>query len=77
MHHGSLWRSILHHNATKDSVEVGSNMVYSLIHHFGGKAGRKRKVTIPARPFLGVSEQEKAKIENYVKAWIQELLAAK
>ena len=29
-------------------------MRYAAIHQFGGKAGRGRKVTIPARPFLPV-----------------------
>lgn len=33
-------------------VEVGSNIVYAAIHQLGGKAGRGRKVTLPARPFL-------------------------
>ena len=33
-------------------VEVGSNMVYAAIHQLGGKAGRNKSVTLPARPFL-------------------------
>jgi len=40
-----------------DSVEVGSNRVYAAIHQFGGKAGRGRKVTIPARPYLVVQQE--------------------
>ncbi len=35
-----------------EAVEVGSPLIYAAIHQFGGKAGRVRKVSIPARPFL-------------------------
>ncbi|MGO1073218.1 phage virion morphogenesis protein [Lysobacter sp. CA199] len=33
---------------------VGSNKVYAAIQQLGGQAGRNRKVTIPARPYLPV-----------------------
>ena len=33
-------------------VEAGTAVVYAPIHEFGGKAGRNRSVTIPARPFF-------------------------
>lgn len=39
-------------SASRDEVSVGSNMVYAAIHQLGGKAGRGRKVTLPARPYL-------------------------
>ena len=35
--------------ATRDYVEIGSNLAYAAIHQFGGQAGRVR---IPARPWL-------------------------
>ena len=42
-------------------VEIGSALIYSAIHHFGGQAGRGKKIKIIARPILGVSaSQEKA-----------------
>ena len=37
---------------TNDTAVVGTNEPYAAIHQFGGKAGRGRKTTIPARPFL-------------------------
>lgn len=40
----------------RDYARVGTNVVYAPIHQFGGKAGRGRKVTIPARPFLPVGK---------------------
>lgn len=45
----------LHYQAGRDSVTVGSPMAYAAIHQFGGKAGRGKKVTIQARPFLPVT----------------------
>ena len=38
-------------NASRDNVTVGTNLPYAAIHQFGGRAGRKRSVTLPARPF--------------------------
>lgn len=48
------------------TVRVGSNMIYAAIHQFGGKAGRGRKVTIPARPYMGLSDQDRDDIEMLV-----------
>ncbi len=42
-------------NATANEVSVGTNLIYAAIHQFGGKAGKNRGVTIPARPYLPVS----------------------
>lgn len=41
-----------------NTCEVGSNRVYAAIHHFGGNAGRGRKVKIPARPILVVQDED-------------------
>ncbi|MBF0309471.1 MAG: phage virion morphogenesis protein [Magnetococcales bacterium] len=37
---------------------VGTNKIYAAIHQFGGQAGRGHKVTIPARPFLRLGEDD-------------------
>ncbi|MDR2561898.1 MAG: phage virion morphogenesis protein [Holophagales bacterium] len=71
----SLYKAIMPGNATKDHVEVGSSLAYALIHQFGGKAGKGRKVTIPARPYIGLSAQEKANLEQDVADWIRAKLA--
>lgn len=39
----------------RSTAMVGTNKVYGAIHQFGGQAGRGRKVTIVARPFLPVT----------------------
>lgn len=45
-----------HVRADANSVTVGNSMIYAAIHQFGGQAGRGRKVSIPARPFLPIRE---------------------
>ena len=57
---GHLKRSIQSHSdLNKKAVSVGSNLHYAAIHQFGGKAGRGHKTTIPARPFLPISADDK------------------
>jgi phage virion morphogenesis protein len=50
-----------------EGVAVGSNLPYATIHQYGGKAGRGRKVTIPARPYLGVSEADEDEILGLIE----------
>ena len=38
-----------------DFARIGSNKKYAAIHHLGGQAGKGKKVTIPARPYLPVN----------------------
>jgi phage virion morphogenesis protein len=45
---GSLAQSVTRHSDAT-SATVGTNKNYAAIQHFGGQAGRSRKVTIPAR----------------------------
>lgn len=48
----------LHDNLTTQSghtfARIGSNLKYAAVHHLGGKAGRGRKLTLPARPYLPI-----------------------
>ena len=50
----------------ENGAQVGTNIVYGRIHHFGGTAGRCRRVEIPARPWLTISDDTKKKIANLV-----------
>ncbi len=52
---GELRRQFTY-KATGNSVTVINTMGYAAIQQFGGKAGRGKKVTIPARPFLPVRQ---------------------
>lgn len=44
--------------ADSTGVTVGTNKVYAGIQNFGGQAGRGHKVTIPARPFVVVQDED-------------------
>ncbi len=53
------------------SAIIGSNLPYAAIHQKGGKAGRNKKVSIPARPYLQLTNEDFDEIldvaENYLK----------
>ena len=54
-------RDTIRHQTTADTLEVGTDRVYGATHQFGDKARN-----IPARPFLGLSEEDKQKLERIV-----------
>jgi phage virion morphogenesis protein len=82
---GHLADSINHDVINGNTVIVGTNKEYAAIHQFGGVIRPKtakalnvggravKKVTIPARPFLGVSNQDK---ENILDAVLDHMAAA-
>jgi len=51
-------RGSIGYEASPDQVVVGSNLVYARIHQLGGKTGRGHAVTMPERPYLGISEDD-------------------
>lgn len=69
------------------SLEVGTNVVYGGIHQFGGiirpKKGRalavpgvgfRSSVTMPARPYLGISADDETEIKDMTEAWLRKLV---
>lgn len=64
---GTLIDSV-HYMVRGDAVEVGSGMVYAAIHHFGGAEAGKPE--IPARPWLGVSEDDGREIDEVLGDWL-------
>ncbi len=92
-------RASITHRASRDAVEVGTNVVYAAIHQFGGKTGprtirpkRKKALywpgaahpvarvdhpgsTIPARPFLGLDEDDRRSILKIVSRAIERAVA--
>lgn len=60
-----LSRSISY-QATATGITVGSNLIYAAIHQYGGQAGRGRKVTLPARPYIVVQEEDYEEIRNAI-----------
>ncbi|WP_051694163.1 phage virion morphogenesis protein [Desulfohalovibrio reitneri] len=53
---GTLRKSV-HVEAGRDGVEVGTDLVYALIHQLGGRAGRNHSVQLPARPYLPTEDE--------------------
>ena len=71
---GTLRGSIHHLIIGKQSVAVGSNLVYAGTHQFGrsqsmGRSGGSR-VSIPARPFLGVDDAGLKEITRMIRRYL-------
>ncbi len=67
---GILRASVNVLETTASSVTVGSRIKYAAIHQFGGQAGRGKKVTIPARPFIGMSRTAERSIIDTINGYI-------
>lgn len=63
------------YEASRRKVDIGSNMIYAAIHHFGGKAGRGKKATIDPRPALGITDTDRAEIGAQVLDFYRRLVA--
>lgn len=66
---GALLNSI-NWQADRQGVVIGPNRVYAAIHQFGGKAGRGHKVTIPARPYLVVQDEDLEQINDVLEDYL-------
>ena len=58
---GQLAISITTHYDNESAI-IGSNKVYAAIHQLGGLAGKNKKVSIPARPYLKLTDDDFEKI---------------
>ena len=76
---GILQGSIRYQLSGARGVEVGTNLVYGAAHQFGmvkGYAGRTRRGApipwgdIPARPYLGASEEDGARIIEILRDYL-------
>ena len=54
------------------SIVIGSNKVYAAIHQLGGQAGKNKKTTIPARPYLVVTDDDFEDILSQTQKYITE-----
>jgi len=61
---------------TGTTVRVGNNLVYGAIHQMGGEInnafGRGIKVTMPARPYLGISNADQQAITDLIGTTLME-----
>lgn len=86
---GALARSI-DYRASADNLVVGSSLIYAAIHQFGGTIRPVRarflrfmllggivitdKVEMPARPYLGLSAENRAEATRSVVAYLRRML---
>ena len=54
-----------------ESAIIGSNLDYAAIHQLGGQAGKNKKVTIPARPFLKLTDDDLNEILDATKNFLK------
>ncbi|WP_051271638.1 phage virion morphogenesis protein [Fundidesulfovibrio putealis] len=69
---GQLASSISRHY-DDTSASVGTNKIYAAIQNLGGKAGRGKKVEVPAREFMKLGEDDERRLERVVKAIFDDL----
>lgn len=83
-------KNFITHKASADTLEVGTAVKYAAIHQFGGDIKPKKakelyfmvgghlvktkKVTIPARPFLGFTDGDREEFNAIVQDHWQEVL---
>lgn len=92
----SRLRDSVTYRADDEGVAVGSNVVYSAIHQFGGVIRPKKakalwfpmgfqgggagmvmaaSVTIPARPYLGLSGEDGQEVLTILSEWLEKAMA--
>ena len=69
---GTLAASVQTHSSRNEAT-VSTNLRYAAIHQFGGKAGRNKKVTIPPRPFMVLTNEEEDKIVKILKKLLDDI----
>lgn len=65
----NLFGSITYNVMGRDSVEIGSPLIYAATHQFGDDDRN-----IPARPYLGLSSEDEDDIQDDIEAWLEEIL---
>ena len=58
-------RGTLNYSATKDELRIGTPMIYGAAHQFG-----RPEINLPARPFLGLSDDDHAMILDALADWL-------
>lgn len=62
-------RDLLRYQVTGSSLEFGTDRVYGATHQFGGP-----ERGIPARPFLGLSEQDQGEVLTILKRHLENVM---
>lgn len=64
----------IHPEPHADHVKVGTNVIYAAVHQFGADftaIRTRRRVRIPARPYLGVRDDDWPEIRDAVEHWLE------
>lgn len=69
-------RGSITYRASDDGVEVGTNVVYAAIHQLGSAPGGGRPRGIPARPYLGVDDDDRTAIVDAILSGLERRLAS-
>ncbi len=64
---GNLQNSLVGQLTRDAEAAVTNNLPYAAIHQFDDKAGRGRKTTIPARPYVEIDGQDARDIHDKIK----------
>ena len=54
-----------------ESAIIGSNLNYAAIHQLGGQAGKNKSVSIPARPYLKLTDDDLEDILDAVESFLK------
>ncbi len=54
-----------------DSAVIGSNLDYAAIHQLGGQAGKNKSASIPARPYLQLTNDDFEDINDAVSDYLK------
>jgi len=74
--------SEIHYVATAKSVEIGSPLIYAAVQQFGAAKGAFGTMSngasipwgnIPARPFLGISEEDETGIRETLEGYLDQI----
>ncbi len=73
---GNLAASVQADSSDREAV-VSTNLRYAALQHFGGEAGRGKKVKIPPRPFLVLAPEDEDEIVGVLRRLIEKDLRAR
>lgn len=54
-----------------ESAIIGSNLDYAAIHQLGGQAGKNKKIEIPARPYLKLTDEDLNEILDATESFLE------
>ncbi len=63
--------------SNREEATVSTNLRYAAIQHFGGEAGKGKKVKIPPRPFLVLAPEDEDEIAGVLRKLLDKDLSAR